>query len=93
MIINKCSESNTPWYYKEKYTHHVNMINVLHQDTSDTNIHKLAISNHDKIELLFKHRISRRRHNFIISDGFRSYLYCYKLNKKNQPLLYQKMTL
>lgn len=92
MIIDKCI-NDTPWYDKQKYLQHIDLISVLYQDESDKRIHEIAISNHDKIDLLFRKRMSRRKHNFIISDGFRSYMYCYKLNRKNKPLLCQKITL
>ena len=92
MIINKCT-NNIPWYSKQKYIQHLDLISVLYQDESDKHIHEIAISNHNKIELLFRKRISRRKHNFIISDGNRSYMYCYKLNRKNQPLLCKKIIL
>ena len=92
MIVNKFNPETT-WTSRKKYTEHMDLINVLYQDNSDTSIHERAISNHDKLQLLYRQRLSRRKHNFIISDGFRSYMYCYRLNKKNQPLLCQKIML
>lgn len=92
MIINKATDE-LPWHSYRKYNDNLNIIKVLHQDSTGGDLHKRATSNLDKVELLFKRRLSRRKHNFIISDGFRSYMYCYKLDKKNQPLLCQKITL
>ena len=84
-----------PWHVRQNYIDHHTILRVLHQDTKNTTIHKVAISNHDKLEVSKIKQIwsfqEKKGYKFNVLINKDTYTY-YFMNKGNQePLLTKKI--
>ena len=86
-------QNRHPWYYANKYLSHLIIIRLLDQDTDDKKLHALAISNHDKLNIVKILKLHRNKYAIMFSTEGQKHIFYYKMNRDKQPLLSKKISL
>ena len=83
-------QNRHPWYCTNKYLSHLIIIRLLDQDTDNKKLHELAISNHDKLNVVKILKLRRNNYAIMFSHNDQKHIYYYKMNRQKQPLLSKK---